>query len=77
MEYVKHFNQAALEVEDSSDKVVVMAMMVDLHSAHYSIPFPRMSLKPYQHSKAKPTSTLRQKSWLRPNEGGEEEMTTN
>ncbi|GFZ03459.1 hypothetical protein Acr_16g0000830 [Actinidia rufa] len=29
-DYVKHFNQAVLEVEDASDKVVVMAMMEGL-----------------------------------------------
>ena len=26
-DYVKHFNQVILEVEDPSDKVVIMAMM--------------------------------------------------
>ena len=29
-DYVRHFNQAVLEVEDSSDMVVVMAMMEGL-----------------------------------------------
>ena len=29
--YVKHFNQAVLEVEDPSDKAVVMAMMEGLY----------------------------------------------
>ena len=29
-DYVKHFNQAVLEVEDPSDKVVIMAMMEGL-----------------------------------------------
>ena len=30
-DYVKWFNQAVLEVEDPSDKVVIMAMMEGLH----------------------------------------------
>ncbi|GFZ05834.1 hypothetical protein Acr_18g0000040 [Actinidia rufa] len=30
-DYIKHFNQAVLEVEDASDKVVFVAMMEGLH----------------------------------------------
>ncbi|GFY91095.1 hypothetical protein Acr_07g0012910 [Actinidia rufa] len=56
-DYVRHFNQAILEVEDPSDKVVVMTMMEDLRPGPL-IPFPKVSLKPCQHSKARLTSTL-------------------
>ncbi|XP_057510770.1 uncharacterized protein LOC130793145 [Actinidia eriantha] len=74
-EYVKHFNQAVLEAEDASDKVVVMAMMEGLPHAHCLTLFPRTSLQPCQRSKVRLTSTLQQKNQLRPNEGGEERMT--
>ncbi|GFZ14491.1 hypothetical protein Acr_24g0006810 [Actinidia rufa] len=65
-DYVKHFNQAFLEVEDPNDKVVVMAMMEELQSVYCSIPSPRMSSKLYRLFRARPTNTLQQRSWPRP-----------
>ncbi|GFY94070.1 hypothetical protein Acr_09g0005160 [Actinidia rufa] len=57
-DYVKHFNQAVLEVEDASDKVVIMAMMEGFRSGS---PFDSLSKnvpkRPSRHSRVKPTNT--------------------
>ena len=75
-DYVNRFNQAVLEVEDPSDKVVVMAMMEGLHLGPLFDSLSKNVPEPCQHSRARPTSTLQQRSWLRLNVGGEEEMIT-
>ena len=75
-DYVKHFNQDVLKVEDPSDKVVVMAMMKGLRPSQLFDSLSKNSLKPYRHSRVRPTNTLQQRSWLRPSIGEEEGMTT-
>ncbi|PSS21395.1 DNA double-strand break repair Rad50 ATPase like [Actinidia chinensis var. chinensis] len=49
-DYVKRFNQAVLEVEGASDKVVVMAMMEGLRPVRYLTLFSKILQRPNQHS---------------------------
>ena len=75
-DYIKRFNQAVVEVEDPSVKVVIMEMMKGLAQAHCLIYSLKMFQKPSRHSRAKPKSILPQKSWPRPSAEGEGEIIT-
>ncbi|GFZ03670.1 hypothetical protein Acr_16g0002940 [Actinidia rufa] len=57
-DFVKRFNQAILEVEDPSDKVIIMAMMEGLRPGPtVRLLFQKRSRNFYPHSRARPTST--------------------
>ena len=75
-DYVKRFNQVALEVEDFSDKMVVMAMMEGLRPGPLFVSYQRMFMKLYPPSKANLINISMRKNWLKPSEGGKEKMTT-
>ncbi|GFZ00938.1 hypothetical protein Acr_14g0005730 [Actinidia rufa] len=75
-DFVKRFNQAILEVEDPSDKVIIMAMMEGLRPGHCSTPSPKTFLKLCPHSRVKPTSISPRRNWPRPNVDDEGRMIT-
>ncbi|GFY97877.1 hypothetical protein Acr_12g0004180 [Actinidia rufa] len=52
-DFVKRFNQAILEVEDPSDKVIIMAMMEGLRPGPLFDSLSKIFLKPYPPSRAK------------------------
>ncbi|XP_057478775.1 uncharacterized protein LOC130766092 [Actinidia eriantha] len=73
-DYVKRFNQAILEVEDPSDKVVIMAMMEGIwHGPLFDSLFKNVP-KIIRHSRARLITTSPPRNWPKPSGGGGAEM---
>ncbi|XP_057461059.1 uncharacterized protein LOC130751453 [Actinidia eriantha] len=75
-DYVKRYSQAILEIEDPSDKVVIMVMMEGLRPGLLFDSLSKMFPTLHLSSIAKLTNTSPQKNWPSPSVGNEGRMIT-